>query len=486
MAEKETENCEQWYIAFIKEFRKRYNNIQETTRKYIWNIENFNPPCQIVSLTVRGIREITYLWVRKDIDGKDRDIKCYGPIIPEQFFETAEQILSNEALYKEIKSTDDDPRSYISYGKYLEEQLLWVSKVIQNQELIKSDFPNDHVTGMKFSSPLDGFFWLIYGDIAKIDPELVFKEIFGGASDREKTEENKPNKVQTVQRNKEELVSGYSTYFYPPVWVGVKPPFDFKSKVNGIFIFPIPTHVFVYKSTVITFSQKGMFFVGNRERRKCIRFMNEIIGTALLFGHSLDVIADVDIGETTVTKDKGESRSYTYPESFTRNWQANGEFSPVTERQISSYTQISVEELTKIVKVAERLSVNDETSNHMVFYAYASHYVRERKFQESFLFDWLIIERYLRTKWDFYLENKGIDKNRKKRLKGWNINNVLEALSINAIIDLQTYEDISSLKDLRNSLYHKGTDISDNDAVKCHEIAEKIVREETNMINIVE
>ena len=60
---------------------------------------------------------------------------------------------------------------------------------------------------------------------------------------------------------------------------------------------------------------------------------------------------------------------------------------------------------------------------------------------------------------------------------------MLEALSINAIIDLQTYADISSLKDLRNSLYHKGTDISDNDAVKCHEIAEKIVREETNMIN---
>lgn len=483
MVEKEMKSCEQWYIAFIKEFRKRYNNIPEITRKYIWNIDNFNSPCQVISLTVRESREMTYLWVRKDNDSKDLDINCYGPIAQDRFIETAEQILSDKALYKEINSIGEDPTSYSSYGKYLEEQLVWVSKVIRNQELIKSDFPKGHVTGMKFSSPLDGFFWMIYGDITKIDPELIFKEIFGGASDREKDEKSKSNKVQTTRLNKEELVSGYSTYLYPPVWIGEKPIFDFKSKVNGIFIFPIPTHVFVYKSTTLAFSQRGMFFVGNREGKKCITFMNEIIGTALLLGYGLDATTEIDIGEATVTKEKGESRSYTHPESFTRNWQANGELSAITEEQVSYYSQISLEELTNIVKVAERLSVNDETSNHIVFYAYASHYVRERKFQESFLFDWLIIERYLRVKWDSYLEFKELDKNRRKKLRGWNIDYVLEELSINVIIDQQTYEDISSLKDLRNSLYHKGSDITNIVALKCHKIAERIVKEETNMIN---
>ena len=101
---------------------------------------------------------------------------------------------------------------------------------------------------------------------------------------------------------------------------------------------------------------------------------------------------------------------------------------------------------------------------------------------ESFLFDWLIIERYLRNKWEMYLDKKALEKRRKKKLKNWNINNLLEELSLNEIIDQRAYDDISSLKEIRNSLYHKGAEVSKQEAIKCHEISEFLIREKINIV----
>jgi len=325
---------------------------------------------------------------------------------------------------------------------------------------------------------------MIYGDVSKIEPERVLKEIFDGAVAREKAEQMGPKQSKHPQKNNEEIVSGYSTYFYPPLWIGEKPVFDFKAKVNGLFIFPLPTYIVEYKHTMVVFNQKGLFFVAINDRQKSIRYMNEIIGVAVLQGYNLDTVTDLDIGEATVTKDKGERRNQIYPRSITRYWQFEGEFNPITEDQLASYKQITADELRNIVNTAEKVSVDDEISNHMVFYAYASQYLKDGKYKESFLFDWLIIERYLRYKWKSYIENKRLEKKRKKSLEGWNINNVLEELSLSESIDFSVYKDVRELKDIRNNLYHKGSDVSADDALKCHRTAELLIRKETNIKSV--
>ena len=475
------ENCGKWYTDFIREFRHRYNNLPETTRKFVWQIEDFNYPCQVISLIIHGRQRMTYLWVRKDPQFPDIDIRCYGPTTPDRIIETAEQILSNRDLFNELSHDKANDWPYPSYGKYLEEELVSISKALQKQLLISADLPTDFILGSMFSTPLNGFHWIVYGDITRVDREKIFKEIFDKASEREKTNQDGSDKPALTQPNEEEIVTGYSTYFYPPVWIGVKPVFDFRSKVNGIFIFPPPTYKTVYKDTMLAFNQKGSFFVGDRDKNKCIRFMNEIIGTAILHGYNLDVVTDLDIGVMTVTKDKGERRGQTYPKSITRYWQARDEIEPITENSIGAYTAISLNEILGIVKTAEDISVNVESSNHIVFYAHASQYVRDGKYQESFLFDWLIIERYLRSKWDSYLQNKNLGEKMRKSLSGWKIKNVLEEMSVAEKIDHETYDEVLSLKDIRNDLYHKGSRVSADDAVKCHKIAELMIQEETNM-----
>lgn len=480
MGGRENLEYENWFNNFVKEFRRRYNDLPESTRKFVWNIDDFNAPCQLISIVLA--REFTYLWVRKDHDLPDMNIKCFGPINLDEFIEVSEEILSDENLYKEFKDNEGSYWLEKSFGQFLEKQLIWISKMVQNLPLGRSDHPLGHVVGAKNSIPKNGFFWMVYGDITKVDVELIFKEIFEGASAREKAQGDENNKAAQTQINNDELVSGYSTYFYPPAWIGELPIFDFRSKVNGIFIFPLPTVKIEYKNIMLVFNQKGLFFVGDNDRQKCIRFMNEIIGVAILQGYNFDVITDLDIGETTVTKNKGEKRHQVYPRSITRNWQAEDEISQITEEEIASYTQIREEDLRLIVKIAESASINSETSDYIVFFAHASNYVRDGKYKESFLFDWFVIERYLLNKWDLYIGVNSLEENKKKRLRYWDINNVIEVLYLTEKIDQKIYRGISSLKKIRNGLYHKGSEVSNEDAIRCHKISEILIRKETNII----
>ena len=481
MVGRENLDYKNWFENFVKEFRRRYSDLPENTRKFVWGIDDFNAPCQLISI-VLAVREFTFLWVRRDHELPDVDFRCFGPINTDELIEISEEILSDKNLYKTFKDKEGVNWLEQSFGIFLEKQLLWVLKIVKNLPFGKFDYPAGHVIGMRYSIPQNGFFWMVNGDMTKVDVELIFREIFEGASEREKAQRTQIDKLPETPKKKEELLSGYSTYFYPPVWIGELPIFDFRAKVNGIFILSPPTVKMEYKKSMLVFNQKGLFFADVNGRQKCIRVMNEIIGTAILLGYNFDVITDLDIGETTVTENEGKIRSQIYPKSFTRHWEAEGGIGPITEDQIASCTQIKEDELRRIAKIAESASFNAETSDYIIFFAHSSNYVRDGKYKESFLFDWFIIERYLMNKWDSYIGLNCLEENEKKRLRYWDINNVIEVLNLTGTIDQKIYDGISSLKKIRNRLYHKGSEVSKEDAIRCHNISEILIRKETNII----
>jgi hypothetical protein len=470
-----------WFNNFVKEFRRRYYDLPENTRKFVWNIDDFNPPCQLISI-VLAVQELSFLWVRRDNELPDMDLRCYGPINPNEFVQTSEEILSDKDLYKPFK--DEEVRNWNeqSFGSFLEKQLVWVSRMVQNMSLTKVTIPPNRVIGTKLTIPQNGFFWMVYGDITKVDVELIFKEIFEGAYLREKAQENQIGKISVTQPSKEEIISGYGTYFYPPSWIGDLPIFDFRAKVNGILILQPPTIKIEYKNSMLVFNQRGLFFVGVNDRQKCIRYMNEIIGVAILQGYNLDIITDLDIGEAIVTEEKGEIRWLTSPKSIIRNWQFQQWAAPITEDMIASYTQIGEKDLLNVVKIAESTSINAEISDNLIFFAHASNYFRDGKYKESFLFDWFIIERYLMNIWDLHIGLDRLKDNKSNKKVYWNINNVIKVLYLTDKIDKKMYDVISSLKATRNSLYHKGAEVSKEVAIRCHKISELLIRNETNII----
>ena len=233
---KDDENCKNWYVDFIEEFRQRYNKFPESARSFVWNIDNFNSPCQIISFVVHANKDLTYLWVRKDPEIQDLDVKCYGRINPQNFLETAELILSDKLLYAKMVENKENTWPHESYGAYLENHLVSLSKFILKQDLIGIEFPTDHVVGTKFSTPMNGFFWMIYDDITKINPERILKEIFERALSREKTDQNAPKRMESSKTNKEELVFGNSTYFYPPICLFSNQKFRDFMALNSVFV----------------------------------------------------------------------------------------------------------------------------------------------------------------------------------------------------------------------------------------------------------
>ena len=390
MDEEDLKKCENWIINFIDEYRKRYEDLPEHIRKYISSLENFNPPCQVIVIVIPD-QQLTYLWLKKDPDLPDKDIQCYRPRNQDELIQLAEKILSDKDINKMFTDGNHSKTQQRDFRKDMEAELILASKNI-TQLTPEFKIPKDHFTGIVYPMPMNGFFWRMYGDIINIDPETILNYIVKAAIGKYKNKEEKKAEVPKSEPNKEELVKGYSTYFYPPLWIGEKPTFDFSSKVNGMFILPV-NQTSMYKGKLLSFSQQGFFFIESENKQQYLRYMNEIIGTAILLGHNFDIISDADIGETWVTKGKGDMRSLTHPTSVTRSWQADLYMSPISEDTINTYQQITVQDLLTIVKTAENATKDPVNSDFIVFFAHASQYLREGKYKEAFLFDWLIIER---------------------------------------------------------------------------------------------
>ncbi len=477
MDEGSHKECENWILNFIDEYRKRYENLPEEIRKNISNADDFNPPCQIIVI-VSPYQKFTYLWLRKDSELPDKDIQCYLAKNQDEFNQIAENILSNKEVNKAFIDDDFSKTDKITFRMFIQYQLIWVSRSI-SQLTPEFEIPKDHFIGGKFALPMKGFFWMVYGDIVNINPKAIINEIV------ERTIEDQNNKEETTEvedplDDVEKIAAGYSTYFYPPVWIGEKPVLDFSSKVNGKVILSV-TETSAYKGKLVSFDQKGFFFIESTDKFQFLSYMNEIIGTANLLGYNFNAISGPDASETWVTRDKGQTRSQTSPKSITRSWQAELQLGVIAEDMINNYQQITKQELLTIVTTAERATKDNVTSDFIVFFAHASQYIREGKYKEAFLFDWLIIERGLRIEWEDYLKTHDVKGNRLKKMNRQNIDYVIEELSLGGIISVELYNSLITLKGIRNRLYHTGKEVQKDEEIKCHQISEYTLRNRTGI-----
>ena len=354
--------CKNWIINFIDEYRKRYENLPEETRKHISNLDNFNPPCQII---VIPNQKFTYLWLRKDSELPDKDIQCYIARNQDEFNQIAEKILSDKEINKAFIDDEFSKKDKITFRMFIQDQLIQVSRRI-SQLTPEFQIPQDHFVRGKFGLPMKGFFWIIYGDIVDINPEAIIDEIVKRAIEDQNNKEEKTSEVEDPLDDTEKIAAGYSTYLYPPVWIGEKPVFDFSSKVDGKIIFSF-TQISVYKNKLVSFDQKGFFFIEAGEKAIFLRYMNEIIGISNLLGYNFNAISGPDASETWVTRDKGQIRRQTFPKSISRSWQAGLSWNVITEDMINTYQQITEQELLTIVSTAERATKDAVTSDFIVF-----------------------------------------------------------------------------------------------------------------------
>ncbi len=465
------EDMVQWYSTMIDHFNLEYEKLSDDQKKKISNLDNFSGPCHILSLTLVS-PNWTFIFILRNEAEIGKGIDAYGPVQPYDLEQLFIDILEDKRLYTSFEEQDMNAWGKTSFGAFLELEFSYILEKIKNSQLHPSTIQQEVKVLLKKIAPLNSFEWIIQGNLFRSSPQEFASSLIKKSLNENKTEEKRDSAPQP----QEELISGYLTYFYPHVWIGDVPKFDFKTRLDGLFIFPVPKFSITYKGIIIVISQRGAFFVGESNKESCLRLINEIIGTFILFGYRFDIVREVDIGIANISKENKDFRSFTHPVSITRNWQASQEFDSVDEWTVIKAIKLDKEKIVQIINKSEEITKNPEMGKNIVFLAQSSSHIRNAEYLESFVLSWLIIERYLRRKFSEFLSSNNITGKRKKKIENWSIDTVIEQLAINSIINDEEYDQLIQLKSKRNDVNHEGYLSTKADAEKCYDFAESLLK----------
>lgn len=469
-----------WFTEVIKEYRERYESSSKTLRKFLSKIDDFGCPCQILSLTVAS-PPLTFVYVTHDTSRSDLEVYSYGPTMPHELLPKMEKVLSDEQLYRELRPEEREFSNEESFGKYLENQFIWIQEVVRAQSLRPPIQTENMQIGIKMSIMFKGFMWMVYNQLESASPEEFVDTIFKGERERgEEDKKNIDNKKVTSQKPEEEKIQGFSTYFYPNVWVGDVPEFTFRRRVEGYSIYPNPIFPYDYKGLILVVDQRGWLFVEGKEPGKCIEVMNEIMGVSLLLNFDFDAVRLEDIGEASISKETKEMRNIQFPISLKRNWQAAQSFGGINENTLQAAVKLTPENLSEIVRTSERITKLPENSKIVSLLVAAKAHMKGSEFMESFILSWLMIERILRNKWESFLARKNVAGRRRKKLREWSIDSIIETMSLDNEIAEDFYDELMQLKTKRNDVNHEGYVNSQKDSIKCFQIAMQMVKENVN------
>lgn len=477
MTNEDDEELKDWFLELISEFRSAYQELPEERKGYIWNVDNFYSPCQVIALSLEQPK-LTFVYVTHDRNRTDLEVLALHQVPFNELLGKLERILSDKSLYRSLSIEEREGSPFDSLGKYLEDQFIEIYNLAKAPPQAFTTFNNKNIIGAKLSAMLDGFHWMMYVDPLEVKAELIVKSILEETKSREEEARNRTPKNTTPPIGQdEELIKGYATYFSPHVWVGEVPKFTFRNRIEGMAIFPTPVFPTKYKGKSLVLNQKGLLFIEGNDKRACIDMMNEIIGTFIFQGYDFDIVRETDIGEFSVRKKDMQRSHQAYPMSPTRYWQAEHDFGGIDESILESAVKLEPDSAFTTIKESESMTQDPTHSRAIISFAQSKAHQRNSEYLESFVMSWLIIERLLRRKWSVFVEKKNVAGRRKKKLVEWSIDMIIEQLALSHEISETVYDDLILLKGKRNDVNHEGYVNSKSDAAKCLNVAENLLRE---------
>ena len=107
------------------------------------------------------------------------------------------------------------------------------------------------------------------------------------------------------------------------------------------------------------------------------------------------------------------------------------------------------------------------------------------EYSQSFLFSWLIIEKYISRLFEEMLSEKEVSGKRKKKFKTqdkWSTETKIEVLNFNGIINLDEYNFFIRFNTKRNEFAHKGKTIDQKESKELFEFSENVIENEIDRI----
>ncbi|MEM0144121.1 MAG: hypothetical protein QXL94_09340 [Candidatus Parvarchaeum sp.] len=495
-------DMKQYLDGLIEQFRKEKDKLSENEKRFFNAYGNLSAPCQIDVFLLNKPIELQLLLISHSSDSKDKEIVVNGPYEPQNFLNKLEEyvktdkkwqrILPNETRYRNL-----DDNSKISYGKIVIGAMASFFKSMNN--LMFANIKKDEM----FSIPImfvDAAAEGVFGDIRRIDATKIFE----GKVKLAKQLANIPtitqnNKVITALAepnaktkgsafvfsgsNMPTNAKGYGVIFYPPIWVDKRPEQTLAEQVMHSPVFRKKAFDFDFLGRKLIFNSDGFIGIEGESKEEAMKVFNTFFGIAHLFGVFCYAVNEDDIADITIDKNKMEIGDITMQGhsermqlmDITQDSKANQRFKIIKQETIKP-----------IVDLTNKIINNQIIVSQLTFLLEGYTYFIHSEYSQSFIMDWLIIEKYFANKWDELLNKREITGNRKRDFNDadkWDSYHKLELLNFVGEIDNEKYLMLRNFNTKRNHLVHKGEQIKQEDAEILYKLALDIVKSNIDLQN---
>ena len=477
------ENVKEWFKNLVSAYREKITILTEDEKNYIDFLSNLSPPLQIHDFWFHNSAfniDLHIILFTKWNDAEDMEIFIYGPIEFSKCVEGMEEILKEKKWNRIIPSkvTYWPPGTKLKYKDTIE-NLFYNTFLNFKREFSYWLFRENNLPSYissQYLQTLECFSWICPGDITQLDYKKNVSNTIKHAKDRAKSRPIKNNK------NKQKYIEGYGTYFYPPIWLEKTPKLSLRDKILGsrLNVKKSDSITLSYKGRILIIETDGFIGIGEKDKDTALILLNEIMAICILHDYNFHYIRENEIGPLSINPKSLSFQSTQLSGPNKRTDLSDHRWKDLTDLKVIYRTEITIEDLTGIIKKAEDLLISDVKSNFIILLLGATTHFYNREFSMSFLMSWTLIEKKIVADYHNLIEEqidkkKQVDKLRNGKFR--TIDDKLEILRITTNLDNKEYEKFMCLKNIRNKIVHEGIRADEQEAKKCLDLSIEIIKE---------
>ena len=466
----------EWLKKFICKFRQAYEKLEDSEKSRIVNQHDYKYPCQIEIFWMNNPVEYQIMVITHNPKREDQEIIINGLYKGDEFLDSIDKIMLKERWQEplEDQSIYHNPNlEKITYSDIFSGIVNTFITSIKNSLLFnnKEGFQGGQILTQ------NSWVWCIKGNLCNLDCDKIIEEIIKEIRNNAKIwlQESKIEK----SFEKPNLLRGYGTFAYPPIWIGKIPKKTFKQIALGDnYLWRSKVFDAEISKTKIIINSDGFIGVLKDNKQETMNIINLIFGMSILFG--IDCLA---IRESEITEIGAEPKLLSITSTVTPMNSLRNILTDSSRPQLNYYpkTEIPEEIFKEIIKKADIISSNQKITEQLTFLLEGYTHYKNAEYSQSFIINWVIIERYLFKIWRELLEEKNISEKRKSKLNDsnrWSADYILEVLNIQGKIDGEDYILFMDLKDKRNKLIHKGEQIDKSTSEKLLNLVFNMIKKE--------
>ena len=473
-----------WLKDLILKFREEYEKLSDEEKNQLSTFEDLNKPCQVESIWIRNIEldmNLQFHFFTKLEDEEDLKIKV-EVLDYQNYIDFLDEYLENKKWDKLLSHSKLS--TYSPDRKYSDE----IKLILINGIKFFKEYTQSLHSGHKWPPSInqkslidsDAFSWTSIGKIQEIEAEKTIHDIISQTKQKAKEKLNEQLEEKPQIRAKK-LIDGFGTFFYPPIWIGEFPKTSIRDIVSKkpLVMFTKIIKNTDYKDKILILESDGFLAIGETNRKKATKFLNEIMATALLLDIPASMIKESELGEISIDPEDRKVGRESMPINSMRTNLINSRWSIPLNMEYDRI-KLSENKISNLFSTAEKFTNDESFKDLLSFYLESYSLFQNYSYSQSFIMSWLIIERYLSLLWKKNLIDnvKGEQKKRLKDRDRWSAYYIIETLTLLGIIKTnEKYKTLMRLKKKRDHIVHRGEQCSKEEAEECLNLAKLLVIE---------